>query len=122
MLKNYGLISGLHNALPLATPEPGPNNPANYLPTGPNFSLFGGLAPTTQLIIGTALAVVLFFGIFNLIKGLAKFQLKNQETGQAANGLSQIIVGAIMVVGVFVLVPIINLIIVAAQSAGGQIK
>lgn len=122
MFKSYGLISGLHNALPLAAPDPGPSNPANYLPTGPNFSLFGGLAPTSQLVIGTALSIVLFIGIFNFIKGLAKLQAKNRETGQGARGLGQIITGSIMVVGTFVLIPIINLVIAVAQSAGGQIK
>lgn len=121
MFKSNGLISGLHNALPLATPGPNPNNPANYLPTGPNFSLFGGLAPTSQLIIGTGLVVILFIGIFNFIKGLAKLRIRDRETGQAAKGVGQIITGAIMVVGSFVLIPIINLIITAAQSAGGQI-
>lgn len=123
MFKIYGLAHGMSVLLlSAAAPNPDPSNPANFMPSGPNFGFFSSLSGTTQLIIGIALVVVFFIGVFLFFTGLGSFRLRDPETGKATQGLSKMIAGAVLVIASFVTVPLINLLIGIGQSTAPLIK
>ena len=117
MSKIQGLVLSPTYVLPRAA-DP---DPTNFMPSGPNFQLFAGLAPSIQWLIGVILAIVFFIGLFLFLHGLTQFRTRNRDIGEGAKGARGMLTGGIMMLASFIAVPIINQIIHIAQSAGTSI-
>jgi hypothetical protein len=102
-------------------PPPNPNDPSQYFPGGPNFSLFSTFSPLTTLVFGVLDFILLMAGVWVLITSLIRSGTAGRDIGKRGHGLNGVLWGGIMILAAIIVFPLVFLIITVSQEVAKQV-